>query len=463
MDTITVAAARQADAIGREVTVRGWVRTRRDSKSGFSFLELNDGSCQGNLQVVADAVLPNYEAEIKKLSAGCSVIVTGTVNSSPAQGQATELKAATVTVAGLSPVESYPLQKKQHSWEFLRGIAHLRPRTNTFGAIARIRNRVSMSIHEFFQERGFLYIHTPIVTGSDCEGAGHLFRVTTLDLEKPPKADGVVDYSQDFFGRPSYLTVSGQLQLETFACGLGNVYTFGPTFRAENSNTTRHLAEFWMVEPEMAFCDLEGDMTIAEAFLKRIVGDVLDQCGEDLAFINQRISDTVIESLTKLRTSAFTRLAYTDAVELLQKSGEKFDYPVEWGHDLQTEHERFLTEKQFQGPVIVYNYPRTLKPFYMRCNDDNRTVAAMDVLVPGVGEIIGGSQREERLDVLTQRMADQGLAAEHYEWYLDLRRYGTVPHAGFGLGLDRIVHFITGMQNIRDVIPFPRFPGSIQY
>jgi asparaginyl-tRNA synthetase len=463
VDTISVAEARREQSIGREAQVRGWVRTRRDSKSGLTFLEINDGSCQANLQVIAEANLPNYASEIKKLTAGCSVAAAGTVRASPAQGQATELHATSVTTIGSSPGETYPLQKKQHSWEFLRGIAHLRPRTNTFGAIARIRNQVSMSIHQFFQERGFLYVHTPIITSSDCEGAGHLFRVTTLDPDKPPRQDGAVDHSQDFFGRPTFLTVSGQLQVETYACGLGKVYTFGPTFRAENSNTTRHLAEFWMIEPEMAFYDLGDTMALAADFLKRILGDVLSRCPDEMEFLNLRVNTTLLADLQKILQSDFVRVSYTEAVEILEKSGQAFEYPVRWGADLQSEHERYLTEKHFGSPVIVHDYPRTLKAFYMRLNDDGRTVAAMDVLVPGVGEVIGGSQREERLDVLEQRMVEQKLIPEHYQWYLDLRRYGTVPHSGFGLGLERLVHFVTGMGNIRDVIPFPRFPGSIQY
>jgi len=463
MKKISVAEARRPENAGREVALQGWIRTRRDSKAGFSFLELNDGSSLGNLQVLADASLANYESEIKKLSPGCSVTVRGLLRESPAKGQATEVQAAEVVVHGTADAETYPLQKKHHSFEFLREIAHLRPRTNTFGAIARVRNSVCRSIHEFFQEEGFLYVHTPIITASDCEGAGQMFRVTALDPANPPKIGPQVDYAQDFFKRPAYLTVSGQLEAETMACALGRVYTFGPTFRAENSNTTRHLAEFWMVEPEAAFFDLDDNMDLAERFLKRIFADVLDRCAEDMEFFNQRIDNTVLHTLQQIVASRFVRLPYTEAIDILAQSGQPFEFPVAWGHDLQAEHERFLTEKHFQCPVVLFNYPRTIKPFYMRLNDDGRTVRAMDVLVPKVGEIIGGSQREERLDVLRQRMEEQDLKPESYWWYLDLRRYGTVPHAGFGLGLERAVQFITGMGNIRDVIPFPRTPGNAEF
>jgi len=463
MPKISVAQARRPESIGLEVTLQGWVRTRRDSKAGFSFLELNDGSCLGNIQVLAEATLPNYESDVKRLSPGCSVTVEGLVKQSPGKGQSTEVQARSVIVHGPADVESYPLQKKHHTFEFLRTIAHLRPRTNTFGAICRVRNCVSRSIHGFFQEEGFLYIHTPIITASDCEGAGQMFRVTTLDPANPPKLDQQVDYTKDFFARPAYLTVSGQLDVECFACAVGKVYTFGPTFRAENSNTSRHLSEFWMVEPEMAFFDLADNMDLAERFLKRVFGDVLGQCPEDMQFFNARIDNTVIATLEKIVESRFVRLPYSEAVEILKSSGETFEFPVAWGNDLQAEHERYLTEKRFQCPVILFDYPRTIKPFYMRANDDGRTVRAMDVLVPKVGEIIGGSQREERYDVLLGRMQEQGLDPKDYWWYLDLRRYGTVPHAGFGLGLERAVQFITGMGNIRDVIPFPRVPGSAEF
>jgi len=462
-EKFSVAQARRKDAVGREVLLQGWIRTRRDSKAGFSFLELNDGSCMGSIQVIAEAALPNYETEIKKLSAGASVSVEGLVKESPGKGQDTEIQAGSVTIHGLADPESYVLQKKRHSFEYLRTIAHLRPRTNTFGAIARVRNCVCRSIHDFFQEEGFLYIHTPIITASDCEGAGEMFQVTTLDLANVPKNGPGVDFTQDFFDRPSYLTVSGQLEGEIFACALGKVYTFGPTFRAENSNTSRHLAEFWMVEPEMAFFELADNMGLAERFLKRIFRDVLDRCAEDMAFFNQRIDKTVLETLEHILKSEFIRLPYTEAVEILTGSGRKFEYPVNWGSDLQAEHERFLTEEHFKCPVILYDYPRSIKPFYMRVNDDGRTVRAMDVLVPKVGEIIGGSQREERLDMLETRMAEQGLDPEGYWGYLDLRRYGTVPHSGFGLGLERVIQFLTGMGNIRDVIPFPRTPGNAEF
>ncbi len=463
MKRISVAEARRRDSAGQEVTVQGWIRTRRDSKAGFSFLELNDGSSLGNLQVLADASLANYETEVKKLSPGSSVTVTGLLRESPAKGQATEVQARSVTVHGAADAESYPLQKKHHSFEFLRTIAHLRPRTNTFGAIARVRNCVCRSIHEFFQEEGFVYVHTPIITASDCEGAGQMFRVSTIDPANPPRRDAQVDYARDFFERPTYLTVSGQLEAETFACALSKVYTFGPTFRAENSNTTRHLAEFWMVEPEAAFFELADTMELAERFLKRVFGDVLARCGEDMEFFNQRIDNTVIATLEKIVASRFVRLPYTEAIELLARSGQAFEFPVAWGNDLQAEHERFLTEREFQCPVILYDYPAAIKPFYMRLGDDGRTVRAMDILVPKVGEIIGGSQREERLDVLGRRMSQQGLDPKNYWWYLDLRRYGTVPHSGFGLGLERAMQFITGMGNIRDVIPFPRTPGSAEF
>ena len=463
VDKISVAEARRAEAIDRQVRLQGWIRTRRDSKGGFSFLELNDGSCQGNVQIVADGSLPNYESDVKRLAAGWSVTIEGLVKTSPAKGQQTEVQASSVTVHGEADVDAYPLQKKQHSFEFLRTLAHLRPRTNTFGAIARLRNQTCKSIHQFFQEQGFLYIHPPIITASDCEGAGEMFKVTTLNLDKLPKAEGKVDFTQDFFHRPAYLTVSGQLQAEAFACSLGKVYTFGPTFRAENSNTTRHLAEFWMVEPEMAFFELTDNMNLAEAFLKRIFRDALEHCAEDMQFFNQRIDDTVLATIEGVLGSEFIRLPYTEAVAILEKSGQTFEYPVAWGRDLQAEHERFLTEQHFKKPVILFDYPRTIKPFYMRVNDDSRTVRAMDILVPKVGEIIGGSQREERLDVLEQRMGEQGLSPEAYWWYLDLRRYGTVPHSGFGLGLERVIQFMTGMGNIRDVIPFPRTPGTAEF
>ena len=463
MDTISVAAARDPQNVGQRVKLQGWVRTRRDSKAGFSFVEINDGSCMANIQAICDADLANYESEIKKLSAGCSVTIAGEVKESGGKGQATEVHAESVTVHGWADPQEYPLQKKRHSFEKLREWAHLRPRTNTFGAVSRVRNCICNSIHQFFQEREFLYVHTPIITASDCEGAGEMFKVTTLDLEQPPRENGRVDYAQDFFDRPSYLTVSGQLEAEIYATALGKVYTFGPTFRAENSNTSRHLAEFWMIEPEMAFYELDDNMSLAEEFLKRIASDVLAKCGEDMEFFNQRIDDTVLTTLEKIVDSEFVRLPYTEAVEVLEKSGKTFEYPVSWGTDLQSEHERYLTEEHFEGPVILFDYPKTIKPFYMKLNDDDRTVRAMDVLVPRVGEIIGGSQREDRLDVLEARMKEQELNPDDYWWYLDLRRFGTVPHSGFGLGLERVIQFATGMTNIRDVIPFPRTPGSAEF
>jgi asparaginyl-tRNA synthetase len=464
MEKISVAQARQAEAVGRHVRLQGWVRTRRDSKGGFSFLELNDGSAQGNVQVIADGSLPNYQSEILHLTAGCSVTVEGVVKASPAKGQATEVQAAKLTVHGWADATKYPLQKKGHSMEFLREQAHLRPRSNTFGAVARVRNCVCRSIHDFFQEQGFLYVHPPIITASDCEGAGQMFRVTTLDVGKLPRNDkGEIDYAKDFFGRPTYLTVSGQLEAEIFACALGKVYTFGPTFRAENSNTSRHLAEFWMVEPEMAFYELSDNMDLAEAFLKRICRDALERCPDDMKFFAERVDKSAITTLAGIVNSPFVRLSYTEAVDILQKSGKGFEFAVAWGTDLQSEHERYLTEEHFKRPVILFDYPRTIKAFYMRLNDDGKTVRAMDVLVPRVGEIIGGSQREERLDVLEERMKEHKLDPSAYWWYLDLRRYGTVPHSGFGLGLERTVQFVTGMGNIRDVIPFPRVPGNADF
>jgi asparaginyl-tRNA synthetase len=464
MERISVSDARKVEAVGRTVCLQGWIRTRRDSKAGFSFLELNDGSCLGNVQIIAENSLPNYRSEVLHLSAGASVRVEGTVQASPAKGQATEVRASRVVVLGTADPASYPLQKKGHSMEFLREIAHLRPRSNTFGAVQRVRHQVCRSIHEFFWENGFFNIQTPIITASDCEGAGQMFRVTTLDYTRPPRNDkGEIDFSQDFFGKSTFLTVSGQLEAEVFACSLGKVYTFGPTFRAENSNTSRHLAEFWMIEPEMAFYELPDNMDLAEAFLKRIFSDVLQRCGDDMQFFADRIEKTAISTLEGIIKSQFQRLSYTQAVDILLASGQSFEFPVRWGIDLQSEHERYLTEKHFQCPVILYDYPKTIKAFYMRLNDDDKTVRAMDVLVPRVGEIIGGSQREERLDVLERRMTEQNLPLAPYWWYLDLRRFGTVPHSGFGLGLERTVQFITGMGNIRDVIPFPRTPGNAEF
>ncbi len=464
MQKLSVAQARQETSIGQQICLQGWVRTRRDSKAGFSFIEINDGSSQGNIQIIADAELKNYEAEIKNLTAGCSVSATGELKASGGKGQSTELHASQITVHGWADPDTYPLQKKRHSFEKLREWAHLRPRTNTFGAVARVRNCICNSIHQFFQEDGFLYVHTPVITASDCEGAGEMFQVTTMDLEHVAKNKiERLDYKFDFFDRPSYLTVSGQLEAETYACALGKVYTFGPTFRAENSNTSRHLAEFWMIEPEMAFYELTDNMDLAEAFLKRVFRDALEKCSEDMEFFNLRIDTTLLETLNGILSSEFIRLPYTEAVEILEKCGESFEYPVQWGVDLQSEHERFLTEIHFKSPVILYDYPKTIKPFYMYCNDDDKTVRGMDVLVPKIGEIIGGSQREHRLEVLEERMAKQDLVIDDYWWYTDLRKFGTVPHAGFGLGLERLVQFVTGMSNIRDVIPFPRTPGSADF
>lgn len=447
---------------GESVTVQGWVRTRRDQKA-FSFINLNDGSCMGGLQVVADADMSDYATVVKRANTGASVEVTGTLVESPAKGQRVELKAEQMTVFGEAD-ETYPLQKKRHSFEFLRTIGHLRSRTNTLGAVFRIRNACAQGIHQFFRERGFMWIHTPLLTASDCEGAGELFTVTSLNPNQLPlTAEKTVDFSQDFFGKPAYLTVSGQLEAEIMAMAFTHVYTFGPTFRAENSNTSRHLAEFWMVEPEMAFCDLVGNMDLAEAFLKYIFRFVLENCAEDMAFFNQRIDQSVLATADNIINNEFARITYTEAINLLEKADKSFEFPVEWGIDLQSEHERYLAEVLFQKPVIVRDYPAGIKAFYMRLNDDQKTVAAMDVLAPKVGELVGGSQREERLDVLERRIDEAGLPPNDYWWYLDLRRYGTVPHAGFGLGFERLIQFMTGMANIRDVIPFPRTPENIDF
>ena len=463
MTWISIKQARHSDSIGKTVEVRGWVRTRRDSKGGFSFIEVNDGSCFGNLQIVADGALPNYQSEITSLTVGSSVKVSGEIKESQGKGQSTEMVASSVQIIGLASATDYPLQKKQHTFEKLREWAHLRPRTNTFGAVTRVRNQLSFATHEFFQQDGFVYVHTPLITASDCEGAGQMFRVTTLPLDKLPMVNGKVDTTKDFFAKPSYLTVSGQLEGEAYATALGKIYTFGPTFRAENSNTSRHLSEFWMIEPEMAFFELTDNMTLAERYLKFMIKSVFDHCHEDMEFFEQRIQPGLLQALTLVLEKPFTHLSYTEAIDILLASGEKFEFPVSWGVDLQAEHERYITEKHVNGPVILYNYPKEIKSFYMRLNDDGKTVAAMDVLVPGVGEIIGGSQREERLDVLTERMVQSGLNPDDYWWYLDLRRFGTVPHAGFGLGLERMVQYTTGMANIRDVIPFPRTPGNCEF
>jgi len=445
------------------LTIQGWVRTKRDLK-GFAFIEVNDGSSLANLQVVINQELPDYEAILKQLNTGASVEVTGVLVSSQGKGQRIELKAQTVKVYGEADPETYPLQKKRHSFEFLRTIGHLRSRTNSFGAVFRVRNACAYAIHQFFQERGFLWVHTPIITRSDCEGAGELFNITSLDLKQVPRTETQdVDYTKDFFGGPAYLTVSGQLEAEIMAMAFSNVYTFGPTFRAENSNTSRHLAEFWMVEPEIAFCDLEGDMDLAEAFLKHIFKYVLETCPEDMEFFNQRIDNSVLATADNIINNQFERITYTDAIALLEKADIAFEYPVKWGLDLQSEHERYLAEQLFKKPVIVTDYPVEIKAFYMRLNDDENTVRAMDILAPKIGEIIGGSQREERLDVLERRIQNQGLNPADLWWYLDLRRYGTVPHAGFGLGFERLVQFMTGMGNIRDVIPFPRTPLSADF
>lgn len=447
------------------VTVKGWVRTRRDSKGGFSFLTINDGSCLDSIQVVAPGELPNYRDEVLRLTTGASVIATGKLVKSQGKGQAYEIQADRIEVVGLvDDPDTYPIQPKQHSFEYLREVAHLRPRTNTFGAVTRIRHTLSMAIHRFFHENGFYWIHTPIITCSDCEGAGAMFRVSTLDLANLPRTpEGKVDWSQDFFAREASLTVSGQLNVEAYCLAMSKVYTFGPTFRAEWSFTPRHLAEFWMIEPEIAFADLAADADLAEAFLKYIFRAVLDERPDDMAFFAQRIDKNCIHRLEQFVDSSFERMEYTDAVAALEKSGKKFEFPVKWGMDLQSEHERWLTEEYVKRPVVVLNYPKEIKAFYMRLNDDGKTVAAMDVLAPGIGEIIGGSQREDRLDVLDQRMAECGLNAANYQWYRDLRRYGSVPHAGFGLGFERTIMYVTGMQNVRDVIPFPRTPKHAEF
>ena len=446
----------------KEITVGGWVRTIRDMKN-FGFVELNDGSCFRNLQVVLDAgALENY-AQAASQNVGAALIVTGTVVLTPDAKQPLELKASKVEVEGVSSPD-YPLQKKRHSIEFLRTIQHLRPRTNLFSATFRVRSAAAYAIHEFFQQRGFVYVHTPIITGSDCEGAGEMFRVTTLDMDNPPRTeDGKVDFSQDFFGKPTNLTVSGQLNAENFAMAFGDVYTFGPTFRAENSNTARHAAEFWMIEPEMAFCDLKGDMDVAEAMIKFVIRRTMERCPDELAFFNSFVDKGLLERLEHVASSDFGRVSYTEAVEILKKHNDKFDYKVEWGTDLQTEHERYLTEQIYKKPVFVTDYPKEIKAFYMRMNDDGKTVAAADCLVPGIGEIIGGSQREERLELLEGRIRELGMKPEDYWWYCDLRRYGSCRHAGFGLGFERMVMYLTGVSNIRDVLPHPRTVGSADF
>jgi len=442
------------------VLVKGWVRTRRDSK-GFSFVEVNDGSCLKGLQIIADNTLTNYES-ITKLSTGSAIIVSGKLTESHGSGQKWEVVADNIDIISIAP-ETYPLQKKRHSDEFLRTIAHLRPRTNKYGAAFRIRSELSYAIHRFFRDRGFKYIHSPIITASDCEGAGELFRVSALALDNPPTKDGKIDYSMDFFGTETNLTVSGQLSAEMFALALGDVYTFGPTFRAENSHTSRHVAEFWMVEPEMAFCDLGGNMDLAEELVKNLTAFIIKECAEDLELFARFVDKNLMARLDNIASSEFIRLPYGEAVEILIKSGKKFEYEVAFGNDLQTEHERYLTERHFKQPVIVYDYPKEIKPFYMRLNDDHKTVGAMDVLVPVIGEIVGGSQREERLDVLERRMDEMGLSKDAYWWYLDSRRFGSVEHSGFGLGFERLLMLLTGIKNIRDVVPFPRTPNSIEF
>ncbi len=445
---------------GIDVVAAGWVRTRRDSKGGFSFVEINDGSCLANLQVIAPVTLNNYENEVLRLHPGASVVVEGILQTSEGSGQAVELKARTIDVLGFAPPVKYPLGKQKISFERLRELPHLRARTNSFGAVARVRDVLAHETHRFFHDRGFLYVHTPIITSNDCEGAGEMFQVTALDPHAPPRLkDGAVDYAKDFFGRRTSLTVSGQLEGETYACAMGDIYTFGPTFRAENSNTRRHLSEFWMIEPEMAFADLDDDADLAEAFLRHLFTAVLTQCGADLSFFDQRILPGVLARLERLANAPFGRVTYTEAVKVLEGAGKTFEFAPFWGMDLQSEHERYLAEEVFKGPVVVTDYPEAIKAFYMRRNDDGKTVAAMDVLLPEVGEIIGGSQREERLDVLEAAMRKSGLNPDNYSLYLDLRRYGSVPHAGFGLGFERMVQFCTGMHNIRDVIPYPRAPG----
>ena len=450
----------KSDGPKEQVLIKGWVRTRRDSK-GFSFIEVNDGSSLKNIQVVADEKLPNYE-DVKKLTTGSALAVGGQLVESKGGGQKWEILAGTVEIIQLAP-EDFPLQKKRHTDEFLRSIAHLRPRTNKYGAAFRIRSEMSYGIHKFFRDRGFRYLHSPILTGSDCEGAGELFRVTTLDMNKPPQKEGKADYGQDFFGKEANLTVSGQLSAEMFALALGDVYTFGPTFRAENSNTRRHAAEFWMVEPEMAFCDLEGNMDLGEELIRAMTTYAMEACTEDLELFGKWVDKALMATLENIAQSDYVRLPYREAVEILSQSGQKFEYDVGFGTDLQTEHERYLTEQHFKKPVIVYDYPKTIKPFYMRVNDDDETVAAMDVLVPGIGEIIGGSQREERLEVLEARMDETKMDKAPYWWYLDARRFGSVPHSGFGLGFERFLMMVTGISNIRDVIPFPRTPSNIEF
>ncbi|MCX5881638.1 MAG: asparagine--tRNA ligase [Deltaproteobacteria bacterium] len=460
MNRIKIHSLLQSKTPLYQILVSGWVRTRRNSK-GFSFIEVNDGSCLKNIQIIAPSSLPNYD-EIQKLTTGSAVNISGSLVSSQGKGQNWEITATRISVIGAAP-ETFPLQKKRHSDEYLRTIAHLRPRTNKYGAVFRIRSELSYAIHTFFRDRGFRYIHSPIITSSDCEGAGEMFRVTTLDIKNPALKDRGLDASRDFFGKEASLTVSGQLSAEMFALALGDVYTFGPTFRAENSNTQRHAAEFWMIEPEMAFCDLSGNMDLGEELIRYLISHVLRECREDMALFGNFVDKTLMETLNHILSSEFVRLPYVEAVEILKTSQVSFEYPVVYGTDLQSEHEKYLTETHFKKPVILHDYPKTIKPFYMRLNADQQTVAAMDILVPGIGEIVGGSQREERLNVLQDRMDEMGLVKENYWWYLDSRRYGSVPHSGFGMGFERLIMMITGITNIRDVIPFPRTPGNIDF
>jgi asparaginyl-tRNA synthetase len=451
--------------LGSRITIEGWIRTRRDSKAGLSFLAVHDGSCFDPLQVVAPAELPNYQADVLRITTGCAVRVTGELVASQGKGQSVELRAEAIEVVGwVDDPDHYPMQPKRHTMEYLREVAHLRPRTNIIGAVTRVRHTLAQAVHRFFHDHGFFWIHTPIITASDAEGAGQMFRVSTLDAANPPRTPaGAVDFDKDFFGREARLTVSGQLNVETYCLALSKVYTFGPTFRAENSNTRRHLAEFWMIEPEIAFADLAADADLAEAFLKSIFRVLLDERKDDMAFFEKFVDPTCQRRLAQLVESKFARMDYTEAVQILENSGEKFEFPVSWGIDLQSEHERYLTEKVIKGPVAVINYPKAIKAFYMRQNPDGKTVAAMDILAPGIGEIIGGSQREERLEVLDARIAELGLHAADYWWYRDLRRYGTVPHAGFGLGFERAIQYATGIENIRDVIPYPRAPRQAEF
>ncbi|MEE8440825.1 MAG: asparagine--tRNA ligase [Spirochaetia bacterium] len=463
MERTRVREALRSEPGGRSISVAGWVRTKRTGKN-VVFLEVNDGSSLSNIQIVVDSENAGLGQTAEAITTGSSVRATGELVESMGKNQKVELRAVELELVGDAPGESYPLQKKRHSFEYLREIAHLRPRTNTFGAVARVRSYLSFAIHRYLQERGFLYVHTPLITASDAEGAGELFQVTTLDLESLARGQGAgPDYTRDFFGRPAYLTVSGQLNVETYASALDRAYTFGPTFRAENSNTTRHLSEFWMIEPEVAFCDIQCNMDLAEDFLKTLIAGLLADCGEDMEFFDKRIEPGIVESLSGIASSTFTRISYSEAVNALQKSNVKFEFPVGWGVDLHSEHEKFLTEEVFHGPIIVTDYPKEIKAFYMRLNDDEKTVRAMDVLVPRLGEIVGGSQREDRFDVLQGRIREMGLPEENYWWYLDLRRFGSVPHSGFGLGLARFIQYCTGMTNIRDVVPFPRAPGNASF